>query len=262
MKIKWMTTASILITSDNYTIAFDPFLGMPLDRPLDKPGEAELAQEYRKANRVFLTHGHFDHTYHLNEIYNYTKTPIFGTPAATENIATGANYMPHLVAVIRPGYKGVHGPFEIEAYQGRHCKFDLPIVLKTLFSKRTLTNLKRLREIQAMRKVYLENGEMLFYELRAEGKRVQIMGSMGMDPETDYPTGADLLIMALQGRSDQDEYAMQFVERLKPKQIFLYHIDDSFPPMSGNVDTLGFEINARKAGVGCIRPEKEKEDEI
>ena len=259
MKIRWMTTASLLITSGDYTIAFDPFLGMPLDRPLDDPGEPELANEYRKAARVFLTHGHFDHTYHLNEIYNYSRTPIFGTPAATENIKTGANYPPHMVAVIRPGYKDIHGPFEIEAYQGRHCKFDLPIVIKTLLNKRTLTNLKRLREIQAMRKVYRENGEMLFYEIRAEGKRVQIMGSMGMDPDTDYPTGADLLIMALQGRSDQDEYAMRFVERLRPKKIFLYHIDDSFPPISGEVDTLGFEINAKKAGIETIRPEKGKE---
>ena len=103
---------------------------------------------------------------------------------------------------------------------------------------------------------------MLFYELRAEGKRIQIMGSMGMDPETEYPVGADLLIMALQGRSDQDEYAMRFVEKLRPKKIMLYHIDDSFPPMSGEIDTLGFEINTKKQGITSIKPEKGKEYEI
>ena len=85
---------------------------------------------------------------------------------------------------------------------------------------------------------------------------------MGMDPETEYPVGADLLIMALQGRSDQDDYAMQIVEKLKPKKIFLYHIDDSFPPMSSTVDTLGFEINAKKAGYTTIVPEKNMEIEL
>jgi hypothetical protein len=103
---------------------------------------------------------------------------------------------------------------------------------------------------------------MLFYEIKAEGKRIQIMGSMGMDPETDYPEGADLLIMALQGRADQDDYAMQFVKKLKPKEIMLYHIDDSFPPMSSEVDTLGFEINAKKAGYTSFKPEKNREYEI
>jgi hypothetical protein len=113
-----------------------------------------------------------------------------------------------------------------------------------------------------LRKLYEENGEMLFYEIKAEGKRIQIMGSMGMDPETDYPEGADLLIMALQGRADQDDYAMQFVKKLKPKEIMLYHIDDSFPPMSSEVDTLGFEINAKKAGYTSFKPEKNREYEI
>ncbi|MBQ5441096.1 MAG: hypothetical protein IIU36_02370, partial [Firmicutes bacterium] len=169
---------------------------------------------------------------------------------------------PEQLHLIQPGYKEKIGNLEIEAYQGRHCKFDLPIVIKTLVNKRTLKNVKRLKEIQALRKDYLEEGEMLFYELRYEGKRIQVMGSMGMDPDTEYPIGADLLIMALQGRNDQDKYAMQFVDKLKPKRIMLYHIDDSFPPMSGEVDTLGFEINAKRQGINAMKPMKGKEYDI
>ena len=55
---------------------------------------------------------------------------------------------------------------------------------------------------------------------------------------------------------------MRFVEKLRPKKIMLYHIDDSFPPMSGEIDTLGFEINTKKQGITSIRPEKGKEYEI
>ena len=231
---------------------------MPLDKHADEPGRPGLADLYRHAGRVYITHGHFDHIYHFKDLYVGTDMPVYGTAAPMASLERDGLSKDQL-HLIEPGYKDSFGPWEIEAYQGRHCKFDLPIVLKTIFNKRTVTNLKRLKEIQKLRKLYPENGEMLFYELRCEGKRIQIMGSMGMDPDTEYPEGADLLIMALQGRSDQDDYAMRFVEKLKPEKILLYHIDDSFPPMSGDVDTLGFEINAKKAGVTSIRPEKGKE---
>ena len=258
MKIIWTTTASLMIESEGTVLAFDPFMEMPLDKPVDKPGRPELIGLYRKADSVFITHGHFDHIYHFQNIYKGTDTPIYGTAAPLISLERDG-LDPDQLHLIEPGYKDRFGPWEVEVLQGRHCRFDLPIVLKTLADERTRKNIKRLREIQALRKLYEEDGEMLFYELKAEGKRIQVMGSMGLDPETDYPTGADLLIMALQGRSDQDRYAMRFVEALKPKKIFLYHIDDSFPPMSGDIDTLGFEINAKKAGVTCIKPKKGKE---
>ncbi len=261
MKITWTTTASLLIESEGCVLAFDPFMEMPLDKPYDEPGRPELADLYRKADRVYISHGHFDHIYHFQNIYKGTDTPIYGTAAPLVSLERDG-LDPEQLHLIEPGFKDTFGPFGISVFQGRHCKFDLPIVIKTLTDRRTLTNLKRLREIQALRKLYEEEGEMLFYELTCEGKRIQIMGSMGMDPETEYPEGADLLIMALQGRSDQDKYAMQFVEKLKPKKIMLYHIDDSFPPMSGDVDTLGFEVNTKKIGITSVRPEKGKEYEI
>ena len=261
MKITWTTTASLLIESEGCVLAFDPFMEMPLDKPYDEPGRPELADLYRKADRVYISHGHFDHIYHFKNLYKGTDTQIFGTNEPVKSLLRDGLEQKQL-HVIYPGYKDSFGPFEIEAYQGRHCKFDIPIIISTLLNKRTISNLKRIREIQALRKLYEENGEMLFYEIKAEGKRIQIMGSMGMDPETDYPEGADLLIMALQGRADQDDYAMQFVKKLKPKEIMLYHIDDSFPPMSSEVDTLGFEINAKKAGYTSFKPEKNREYEI
>lgn len=261
MKITWTTTASLLIESEGCVLAFDPFMEMPLDKPYDEPGRPELADLYRKADRVYISHGHFDHIYHFKNLYTGIDTLIYGTNEPVKSLLRDGLKEEQL-HVISPGYKESIGPFEIEAFQGRHCKFDIPIIISTLLNKRTISNLKRLREIQALRKLYEENGEMLFYEIKAEGKRIQIMGSMGMDPETVYPEGADLLIMALQGRADQDDYAMQFVKKLKPKEIMLYHIDDSFPPMSSEVDTLGFEINAKKAGYTCFKPEKNREYEI
>ena len=58
--------------------------------------------------------------------------------------------------------------------------------------------------------------------------------------ETEYPIGADLLILPLQGRSDIADYALSFVDRLMPKMILLDHFDDAFPPISSAVDTAPF----------------------
>ena len=261
MKITWTTTASLIIESEGVKLAFDPFMEMPLNKPIEVPGRPELMELYRKADRVYISHGHFDHIYHFKNIYHDLDTPIYGTKEPVKTLLRDGLKEDQLHE-IAPGYRETFGPFEIEAYQGRHCKFDVPIIFSTILNRVTLTHLNRLKEIQALRKLYEEKGEMLFYELRAEGKRIQVMGSMGMDENTVYPEGADLLIMALQGRSDQDKYAMEFVRKLKPKKIFLYHIDNSFPPMSSDVDTLGFEVNAKREGIVAIKPEKNKEYEI
>ena len=95
-------------------------------------------------------------------------------------------------------------------------------------------------------------GETVFYEVSAEGKRVQIMGSLGLDPNTDYPTGADVLILPFQGRSDLEAYAAPIVRSLAPKQVLLDHYDDSFPPMTTQVETARFEaLLTREYGIPC-----------
>lgn len=103
-----------------------------------------------------------------------------------------------------------------------------------------------------LNKAYDENGEILFYEITCGTLRLQIMGSLGLDADTAYPTGADWLILPFQGRSDLTEYAMPLVERLAPRGILLDHYDDAFPPMSATVDTAGFVTAAEKRlGIPC-----------
>lgn len=84
------------------------------------------------------------------------------------------------------------------------------------------------------------------------------MGSMNLDSNTEYPTGADALVLPLQGRSDQDTYALALVERLKPKAVLLDHYDDAFPPLSSQVDTSGFVRNVQERyGIYCKPLRKE-----
>ena len=137
-------------------------------------------------------------------------------------------------------------------YQGRHCAFDLPIILGTVLRPAFFGHLGDVLRLQRLRRDYPENGEILFYEFSEGDKRLQVMGSLNLDADTAYPTGADALVMAFQGRSDIDRYALPFVERLRPKRVLLDHYDDAFPPMSADVDTRAFVRAVRERyGIPC-----------
>ena len=97
-----------------------------------------------------------------------------------------------------------------------------------------------------------ENGEILFYEVLCGGKRIQIMGSLNLADDVEYPTGADQLILPFQGRSDLAQYGLKIVQRLKPKEVLLDHYDDTFPPISADIDTTGFEqLLWAREGIVC-----------
>lgn len=66
------------------------------------------------------------------------------------------------------------------------------------------------------------------------------MGSADLDDSVDYPINADALILAHQGRSDIDEHNQRIVNILKPKRVLLDHYDNSFPPISSNVEVDEF----------------------
>ena len=83
-------------------------------------------------------------------------------------------------------------------------------------------------------------GEVLAYRIAADGKSVLHMGSLNLDSSEEYPAGMDLLTLPFQDRSDLKNYALQFIERLKPKALYLHHFDDAFRPVSSPVDTAQF----------------------
>ena len=109
MKITWTTTASLMIESEGCILAFDPFMEMPLDKKIDEPGRPELAELYRKADRVYISHGHFDHIYHFRNIYKGTDTPIYGTAAPLISLERDGldHEQLHRKRVCRPDRAGV-----------------------------------------------------------------------------------------------------------------------------------------------------------
>ncbi len=128
----------------------------------------------------------------------------------------------------------------VRVIQGKHVKFKVSDLLKATFSKRHLLHPLRKLKLCVDYCKYPEHKETLFYEIVLENKRIQIMGSADLHDDIDYPTGADVLILPHQGRSDMDEHNKKIVERLMPKRVLLDHYDDAFVPFSSEIDVTAF----------------------
>ena len=243
MKLQWFTTAAFTLTEGETAIAFDPFLGLP-------PGKRwpEDGGRFSAADAVFVTHGHFDHILELPGLTADSDAPIYAaeTPCRTL-LKHGVS--PYRLRRIRPGETVTVGPFAITAFQGRHCTFDRPLIRQTI--PRLWGHLPRALRLLGYSLAYPEWGETLFYEARAGRERVQIMGSLGLDPGMDYPAGANALILPYQGRSDLVQYGWPLVQRLKPKAVYLDHYDDSFPPLTADIDTNPFCDLLTAHGIPC-----------
>ncbi len=232
MEITWFGTAALSFKGGEDAILFDPFI--PLNEALPSPDLDQLA----KSGDIFITHGHFDHLIDVPSVLEAGGGRVYCS-VETAEILAALNVDRAKINPLNPGDKIKKGSLEITALQGAHIRFDLPLIMKTLFSRRALARFKDLKKISRLAKLYPE-GRVLVYKITAGGTTILHMGSLNLDPSETYPRGCDLLTLPFQGRSDLDTYALQFVELLKPKSIYLHHFDDSFPPVSSSVDTTAF----------------------
>lgn len=240
MTLQWFGTASLLLTEGNTVIAFDPFGGLPPKNDRNTESFAVSTAAFRRAGNVFVTHGHFDHILHLPALYADSSAVIHATRTPCRTLA--AHGIPvRQLHCITPDRNYTVGSFTVHTCQGQHCQFDAPLIARTVPRFLDPRNMRKGLRLLRLNHAYPENGEILFYEVRTEGRRVQIMGSMGLDPSVKYPTGADVLVLPFQGRSDPSLLGESLIRRLRPQAVLLDHYDDSFPPMTSQVDTAAFE---------------------
>lgn len=246
MKLSWYGTASLVLESDGYKIAVDPFLTIPLKESYCR--RRLHAIKYRAVDAVLVTHGHFDHILDIPRLYKNSDKEIYATSTPCKTLYRRGVPRENLHP-IKPGATLQLGPFTVRVYQGRHCRYDAGVMLKTIFKKETVLNLGRLYQLIRLHRLYEENGESLFYEIEVEGKRLQLMGSMGLDVATRYPTEADVLILPFQGTSSPARTVAPIIARLRPKSVYLDHYDDTFPPMSSKINTVDFTARLQKGGI-------------
>ena len=239
MKITWIGTAAIRIEAAGERLLFDPFVQLA-------GGEnPNCLEDFTGDETVFITHGHLDHLMEIPELLEGEEgeirsdaTVYCGSVAAStlDGMLEDAGQ----VVTIRPGDSIRIGAVTVKVWEGRHARPKRAAV-KTLLSPRMGRYWRNALALAWLHRHFPEGGQTLLYEIRAEGKTVLLLGSMGLLPEMDYPTGADLLILPFQGCDNPAKQAAQIVERLRPGRILLDHFDGAFPPISRSVDTRPFK---------------------
>ncbi len=244
MELRWYGTASLAVTSGETKLLFDPFL------PLRGSSVKTRRSDYDGYPDVLVTHGHLDHIGSLPELDVAGRTVwCTETPAETLRGKGVEN-----VSVIAPGQTLTFGEMSVTVYRGKHIRFDAPTVLKTLFNVRMLKYAGNLPALLRENRICRENGETAAFLVRAEGRSLFVMGSLNLDCDEEYPTDADVLVLPYQGASRLCERSLAFIERLRPRAVFLDHFDDTFPPISGSIDTSDIE-KALAGRLPVIRPE-------
>ncbi|HNX28391.1 MAG TPA: MBL fold metallo-hydrolase [Syntrophomonadaceae bacterium] len=256
MEMKWYGTAAISLTTADETIIFDPFLSF-------NDAEKHISlQEIANIEHIFITHGHFDHTMHIPELLEASLARVYchETVAA---VLQKKGVAAKRIVCIKPGDVINLDNFEIKVLRGEHISFDWRLIMKTIFCRRVLKWLKNTGKI-INGFIKYPKGQVLIYHIKAEGQQILHMGSMGMCFDEDYPSDIEILTLPFQGRSDIDDFAMHFIRRINPKAVFLHHFDDSFPPISNEIDITGFlhRIVHLFPNVKVIKPDHLKKHSI
>ena len=238
IRITWYGTASVRIAAGSSQLLIDPFF------PFPDSSVRVAADAYAGCRHILVSHGHFDHISSISGIVR-ADTVVFCTKTPYRTLCRKGVRKENL-HLIRAGSVFSVGDLRITAYQGKHIRLGMRIILKALCSRRIIQYRKGLLRKLLTIASCLERGESLCYLIEGYGKRILILGSLALADDVAYPKCADLAFFPYQGSDRLCEIAAGICKQLRPKAVLLTHFDDTFPPFSSEIDTSGFEAYMKK----------------
>ena len=257
MKITWFGTASLQLETDRDCILIDPFICY---RGAEN---RQWITDYLQKENILITHGHYDHLASIPKILDFSEATVYCTDTPAQTLEK-KGMDPDLLVAIQPGTELLFGDMKVKVWKGTHVKFDKPLIRHILFSPRMLRYFYRIPQLLHGIMAYPEGGETVAFEISWERKKIFVLGSMGLDPNTVYPEDIDLLVLPYQGTSLLVSTALSILEKLHPKAVLLDHFDDAFPPISRKEDTkpLKKALELRYPHVKVVKPTVGKPIEI
>ncbi len=252
MRIKWYGTASLLIEAGDTRILVDPYL-----KRHDAFSSAFPIGEGAAADAAFITypdHDRFsDIGVFLAEGLKKVYVPERGIAIARENNIPDGRMFP-----ISANEKIAVGDITVYTLRSRLCKPDAAAVLFAMFAPSGgLLPRKERARLRKMRKHFRAGGEdILAFEFSAEGKKVMVLGSAAIEENTEYPGGADLLVLPYRGHSRMHRHILPLLGEFSPKAVMIDCFDDVFPSVPRTVKTEKFvsAVEKRLPGSRAIVP--------
>ena len=229
MKAIWHGTASIELINEQGKILFDPFV------PLKGSSVPVTPEEFDGFTDIFVTHGHLDHIVCIPEIYK--RNPgirVYCTETPYQALSKKGIPKGNLRRLSYGQSMEVNG-FRIQVLRGKHAELPsltLPLLASFIRSPARGNIPYLVKENRKCR----ENDETVVYQIEAEGRTVALLGSLNLRDDVRYPTDADVLILPYNGWADNLPPAIRAIERLRPKRVYLDHYDDTFPPLTSQLD--------------------------
>lgn len=239
ISITWYGTFSFKLESKN-KILFDPFIRY------SKRKDKIFKNNFLDVKDIFITHGHLDHTMDLVKLYKNENVKIYTTLTPYNRLLNDGIKKDNLIKLnYNDNYR--IDDIDITVLQGKHIKFDFKLILMTIFNKNLIKYFKNLFPLIKAHLRCKENNETVNYFIKIDKLELLFMGSMAINSETKYPKDIDYLILAYQGRSDLDKKIDEIISTINPKNIILAHFDNSFPPISSdvNINKLKDKLNGK-----------------
>ena len=250
LKFTWYGTNSFKLFDDNTSIIFDPFIRY------SKRNDNSYVKNLNEEKHIFITHGHIDHILDIPSLYKDKECRIYCLDTIYKRLKK-RGLKDNQLAKINYNDKINIDNFKIKVYKSKHIKFNIKLIIDTLFN---FNMVKYFKNGIYLGFNHIKNplrGSIAAYEIKYNNLNIFVMGSMNLDNDIDYPKNMDYLIIAFQGRSDLNNKIKSILHRLQPKKIILTHFDNSFPPISKNVN-----IDNIKRNKSVIVPKYEKSIEL
>lgn len=232
MKLRWLLTAGFEILTDNYKILIDPYISRPRNAI---PQLETKIEDIKYANAIFLSHGHFDHSFDIPKLLQNSETKVYCSEPFKKIFIKKLKVNEKNIIKVEAGKAFDFDPdFKVTVIKSRHIRFNTALILKKVFSKKTY-KVKKMTGIGFKDIIKYKKGKVFGYLFEfSNGKKIFHLGSGGFYRKEleKLPKNIDIFLAPVAGREDVDKVLAKVADIFKPKMIIPHHYDDFFPPIS------------------------------